>query len=474
MLFSPGTRRERRVQLRFSERRLLLMAGDVLAVLLAVFAALLIWSLVAERTFTLAFLLPEVYWFFVLSGLWLLLASANDFYDLNVAASRYQTVQRLIVITGQLLVVYLIVFFLSPRDALPRLFILYYGGLSFVLIGLWRLLNPALIGWAAQARHILIIGTDWAAREMIAAIHDNSEAAYEVYGIIGRPDEVGQVINGVPVVGTAADLMNFIRRDRIRELVLTSTSQLDGATFQAIMDAYQIGIGLVPMPLLYERLTGRVPVEHLQGSWSVVLPIDEGSIFNPYPVAKRILEVSGAAVGLLLLGLLLPFIALAIKLDSPGTIFYGQNRVGLNGRVFKVWKFRSMVADAEKHTGATFAQSGDPRVTRVGRFMRKTRVDELPQLYNILRGDMSLIGPRPERPEHVERLQQKIPFYRTRLIVRPGLSGWAQVRFGYGADDDDALVKLQYDLYYIRHQSLLLDASILVRTVGRVLRMSGQ
>jgi lipopolysaccharide/colanic/teichoic acid biosynthesis glycosyltransferase len=170
---------------------------------------------------------------------------------------------------------------------------------------------------------------------------------------------------------------------------------------------------------------------------------------------------------------MLPFIALIQKLDSRGSIFYSQDRVGRNGCTYRVYKLRSMIPDAEAKTGAIFASKDDPRVTRVGRFMRKTRLDEVPQLLNVLRGDMSMIGPRPERPEHVIRLQEKIPFYRTRLIVRPGLTGWAQVRYDYGLTDEDALVKLQYDLYYIRHQSLMLDLNIMLRTVGKVVSMSG-
>jgi len=170
--------------------------------------------------------------------------------------------------------------------------------------------------------------------------------------------------------------------------------------------------------------------------------------------------------------LFVPLVIL-IRLDSPGSIFYRQQRLGLNGREFEILKFRTMVQDAESASGAVFSRHGDPRVTRVGRLMRRTRLDELPQLINILRGDMSIVGPRPERPEHVLRLTEKIPFYRTRLVVRPGLTGWAQVQYNYGSDDNDALVKLEYDLYYIRHQSLLLDLNIVLRTVGKVLRMSG-
>jgi exopolysaccharide biosynthesis polyprenyl glycosylphosphotransferase len=269
--------------------------------------------------------------------------------------------------------------------------------------------------------------------------------------------------------------MNFVRRDRISELVITATHNLPGETFQAVMDAYENGITVVPMPLLYEGITGRVPVEHVNNDWAVVLlPIkNTDGAFDPYPAFKRLMDIVFALVGLAVFALLLPFIALLLWLDSHGSIFYTQERIGRNGCTFRVYKLRSMIPDAEAKTGAVFSRQGDPRVTRVGRLLRKTRLDEVPQLINVLRGDMSLIGPRPERPEHVIRLQQKIPFYRTRLIVRPGLTGWAQVRYDYGSNDDDALVKLQYDLYYIRHQSLILDINIMLRTVGKVLSMSG-
>ncbi|MBC8099852.1 MAG: exopolysaccharide biosynthesis polyprenyl glycosylphosphotransferase [Armatimonadetes bacterium] len=473
MLFSPNPQR-RRLQLRISERRLLLMLGDTLAICVAVLAALAIWAQRSEGdSFDLAFVFSQSYWFFLLTFLWLLLASANDFYDLRYAArgSAMRNLGRLLSITAQILVVYLVVFFFSPREALPRLFILYYGVLSFALIAIWRLLNPALFGFATAPRSLLIVGGGATATEMLTALHE--QAAYTVRGVIGTSEEVGQTILGVPIIGTGGDLMNFVRRDRISEIVLTNTGALDGDAFQGVMDAYEYGVAIVPMPLLYERLTGRVPVEHMRDNWAVVLPIEGESAFSAYPALKRLLELVLALVGLLVWLLLLPLIALAIRLDSPGDIFYTQTRVGLNGRIFRVYKFRSMRQNAEVVTGAVFSARGDPRITRVGLFMRKVRLDETPQLINIVRGEMSLIGPRPERPEHVQRLTQKIPFFRTRHVIRPGLTGWAQVRYDYGATDEDALVKLQYDLYYIRHQSLLLDLNILVRTIGRVLRMSG-
>jgi lipopolysaccharide/colanic/teichoic acid biosynthesis glycosyltransferase len=178
-------------------------------------------------------------------------------------------------------------------------------------------------------------------------------------------------------------------------------------------------------------------------------------------------------IGLFIFALILPFLALLIRLDSRGGIFYDQVRTGRNGRPFRIIKFRTMIQDAEKLTGAVFSHEGDPRVTRVGRIMRKARLDELPQLLNVLKGEMSIVGPRPERPEHIDRLTEKIPFYRTRLVIRPGVTGWAQVQYAYGADDEDAEVKLEYDLYYIRHQSLALDVQIMIRTAGKMLRMSG-
>lgn len=462
-----------RAQLRVSERRAVLMIGDVLAVVIAVTAALIVWALVGEKAVTLTFILEQWFWYLVLPALWLILASANDFYDFDLAASRPQTLRRLMIITAQMLVVYLIVFFFSPRDALPRLFILYFGAGLLLLIAVWRLVSPSLIGWASEARHTLIIGTDWAAGEIIEAIQGQQQHTHQLYGIIGHASQLGDKIGSVPVIGTPADLMAIVQQHAIRDLIVTSMHNLNGETFQAVMDAYQAGVAVVPMPLLYERLTGRVPVEHVNNNWTVVLPLEVGGVFSPYPFLKRSIDVGLALIGFVPFMLLLPLVALLIKLDSRGPIFYSQLRVGWQGRSFRVYKFRSMRQDAERATGAVFAQQGDPRVTRIGRFMRKTRIDELPQLYNILRGDMSLIGPRPERPEHVERLQSKIPFYRTRLVIRPGLTGWAQVRYSYGSTDEDALVKLQYDLYYIRHQSLLLDLNILIRTVGRVIRMSG-
>lgn len=472
MIFAPSN--NRRMQLRVSERLLVMLFGDLLSVIVAVLAALAVWAYVGDIPYNTAFITSQSIWFVVLSVLWTVLSYANGYYEFAIASNLWASLQRLILITLQLLVIYVFVFFLSEPETLPRLFILYYGVFSFSLSLIWRIFNPALIGWASAPRQVLIVGTDWAASSIISILRDYASPAYKVVGVISETVTTETHVNNVAILGTSHDLLDVVRSYGISELVITSTRELPGELFQAVMDAYERGTVITPMPILYERVTERVPVEHVGDNWAVVLPINGTSVFDPYPFLKRLLDVVMSLLGLLVFGVLFPFIALAIYLDSPGSIFYSQIRVGLNGKPFRIYKLRSMTPNAEKKTGAVFARANDKRVTRVGAIMRKSRLDELPQLWNVLKGNMSLIGPRPERPEHVQRLQESIPFYRTRHIVRPGVSGWAQVRYGYGANDDDALVKLQYDLYYIRHQSLLMDFSILIRTVGKVLRLSGQ
>ncbi|GAB4434849.1 MAG: exopolysaccharide biosynthesis polyprenyl glycosylphosphotransferase [Anaerolineae bacterium] len=467
------TPRQPRFQLQVSERRALLIAGDLIAVNTAVLVALRIWAVVGQYDFDLAFLLPRLYWFPLLSLLWITLAGLNGFFDLRASAQFSAMLPRLVLVTLQLLVVYVLIFFLSPPETLPRLFILYYAVASFFLILLWRSWRPFLMGWSGFRRRVLVVGTDWAAQTIIETLNAEMPQAYEIVGLIGAPEQVGRKLEGAPVLGSGRELAEIAMRENAREVIVATHRELPADVFEGIMDCYERGITITPMPLLYERLTGRVPVEHVGNQWAIVLPLKENSLFNLYPVFKRLLDVALASIGLGVFALMLPVIVVAMQLDSPGPVFYVQERLGKAGRVFRVFKLRSMIPDAEKDSGPLWATENDPRITAVGRILRKTRLDELPQLLNVLRGEMSMIGPRPERPEFVAALADDIPFYRTRLVVKPGLTGWAQVRYRYGSTRHDALVKLQYDLYYIRHQSLLLDMVILFRTIGKVLTFQG-
>jgi exopolysaccharide biosynthesis polyprenyl glycosylphosphotransferase len=458
------------LQLQISERRLVLMAGDLAAIIAAILAALYIWSVVGRLRFDLAFVLSQGQWFVILPLLWLTLAAANDFYDLRTTSRLGRSLLRLLFIETQLLVVYLIIFFISERDTLPRLFIFYYAGLSFGLIGVWRLWRPFLIGWRGARRRALIIGAGPTAHSIAQVLREDAATDYEVVGFIESAGAAGE-----GVVGTGAELPFIVRARGVSELIIAYGEDMPADLFQGVMACYEHGVTIVPMPLLYEQITGRVPIEHVgQAHWQVVLPLEGNSLaFKLYLGLKRLIDIACALVGLGLFALLFVPLVIVMQIDSRGPIFYRQERVGRGGRLFKVIKLRSMIPDAEKHSGPKWASADDPRITRMGRLFRKTRLDEVPQLWNVLRGEMSIVGPRPERPVFVEQLTQQIPFYRTRLVVAPGLTGWAQVKYKYGNSVEDALIKLQYDLYYIRHRSLTLDMLIMLRTVGKIVTLGG-
>jgi len=298
---------------------------------------------------------------------------------------------------------------------------------------------------------------------------------YELIGFIDDdPSKQGEIMQGIPVLGTRHLLGSYVESSGASEIILAITHEIHDELFKALVGCLERGVQIIPMPLLYEELTGRVPVHHIGDNWYVAMPLNHQGTGVLYPELKRVMDILLASLGLFLLGLALPFIALAIYLDSPGPIFYIQERVGKMGKIFQAYKFRSMVPDAENDGNAVWAEERDPRVTRVGRLLRATHVDEFPQFLNVLKGEMSVVGPRPERPEFVAELETEIPFYRIRYCIKPGMAGWALVRQGYGASKEDATIKLEYDLYYIRHQSLWLDLTILLKTIMDTLTFRGR
>ncbi len=287
----------------------------------------------------------------------------------------------------------------------------------------------------------------------------------------------GQSVAGVPVLGTSRELLRLARELAVDEVVLAITHRntIMQEAFDALLACREQGFRITTMPSLYERLLGRVPVEHVGRNLNAVLPIDDrGALERLYQALKRLGDLLASLVGLALLAPTVPLVALVNAFTSPGPLFYRQTRVGQAGRPFEVLKYRTMRPDAELGTGAVWAGKDDPRITPAGRWLRKSRLDELPQVLNMLRGEMSLIGPRPERPEFVDQLAAVIPFYRARHAVKPGITGWAQVRFGYGSTIDDARTKLEYDLYYVRHAGFYLDMMIALKTVAVMLKLQGK
>jgi lipopolysaccharide/colanic/teichoic acid biosynthesis glycosyltransferase len=228
------------------------------------------------------------------------------------------------------------------------------------------------------------------------------------------------------------------------------------------------------MPILYEEMTSRVPIHHLESDWIIRSFVDGLSVSGFYELFKRLIDILGGLIGMLILLAVLPFLALAIYIDSGLPIIYTQPRLGRGRSVFTIYKFRSMRRKSDKSNGIRAASDDDSRITRVGKFMRASRIDEFPQFWNILRGDMSLVGPRAEVPNLVEEYQKQVPFYRARLLVKPGLTGWAQINFGYVSNVTETSIKLEYDLYYIKHRTLSMDFQIILRTIGTVLRRTGR
>ncbi len=462
-----------KLSLRISERRVLLLTVDAILLEVGVVVALWLWALRSPpQPFTIDYLSAHALWFPGLVALWLGLGLVNDFYDIRVAAHFGDSSRALLRMAGLTLLLYILIYFFLPPRTLPRTFFLIHVVLAVGLLMLWRRSYAALFSLPPFQRRALIVGSGWAGRTIARTIQQHLNNDYQLVGYIDDdPAKQGQQIAGLPVLGVGQDLPHVVQAERVTEIILAITHEMSGQLFQTIQDCQESGVQVVAMSLLYEQVLERVPVEHLGQEWFIASRDGFGGFL--YRRLKRAVDVIAALVGLAFMVVIMPLVAVAIYLDSPGPIFYLQERAGKGGQLFRLMKFRSMVPDAEADGMPRWASEDDQRVTRVGRFLRRTRLDELPQVLNILRGEMSFIGPRPERPEFIAQLEAQIPFYRTRLVVKPGLTGWAQVRYPYGNSVEDALVKLQYDLYYIKHQSLYLDLLILLKTIGVVLKFEG-
>jgi sugar transferase (PEP-CTERM system associated) len=299
------------------------------------------------------------------------------------------------------------------------------------------------------------------------------ELGVEIVGFIDPdPARVGAPILNPGVIGTLEDIPSIVRARSVDRVVVSLADARGKLPMDKLLEMKLDGVSFDHLASVYEEYTGKIAVENLRPSWLIFSPGFRKS--RVVSASKRSLDIFVAGVGLVIAAPVMALVALAIRLTSRGAVLYHQQRVGLHGRIFTLHKFRSMQENAEATTGPVWAsKSGDSRVTAVGLLLRRARLDELPQLWNVLNGDMSFVGPRPERPEFVTELTRQIPFYGQRHIVRPGLTGWAQVRYTYGASVEDALQKLQYDLFYIKNLSVALDLFIMLNTVKTVLRQKG-
>jgi exopolysaccharide biosynthesis polyprenyl glycosylphosphotransferase len=476
-------RRLRSLSLDFSERKLLLAVVDTLLVNAALFATLLL------RSDYMPELVPSeqsVSWFVVLSIVWMSVALFMDVYSLTRAADPLNAVRTTTVAALLACGIYLLIPYVTPTLPSTRLGVLVFVSLTVAGIVVWRLLYAAVFVQPNFHLRALIIGAGWSGRALAQAMrqmsgkdgHTYLGTGYQLLGFVDDDEQKqGIEVDRVPVLGTRRDLSRLARELRPDEIILaiTNSQTIRDELFQAILECSEIGIRITTMPALYETITGRVPIDHAGQDLTVVLPLRQSATHRFYLVLRRLLDAVLGVIGLaFLLAVAAPLVWLANRMLAPGPLFYSQERVGEGGRSLRVVKFRSMISNAERDTGAVWAQENDVRVTAIGRVLRRTRLDELPQSWNLLKGDMTVIGPRPERPEFVHWLAAEVPFYRLRHAVKPGLSGWAQINYPYGASLHDAQIKLQYDLYYIKHQGLLLDLVIAFKTIQVILGLQGR
>jgi exopolysaccharide biosynthesis polyprenyl glycosylphosphotransferase len=452
------------------ERRLLQAAADWVVVVTCVSGIFL----ASNRDY------PKSHIFFsaiIVSFLWFFLTDAFDAYKPRALQSRFYSVYNVAQVLAAMGSAYILISWFAGGFlplVRPRISEIFTAILLLLPLLIVRSLIWLVLAHGPLRRRIAVVGANADGYEMVDALMRYPGDTYEFLGFF---DDGPSISTDNPraaewSVHPTSDLIPFHATWGVDQIVLANPDR-DGELLHTLSICHERGVQITPMFAIYQDLTGRVPVSHLGQDWYVALPANVKETTRPYLLVKRLTDIVLALVGLALCSPILPLLALAIKLDSPGPVFFKQVRVGLGGKLFKIIKFRSMRSDAEEGTGAVWARRGDSRITRVGWLLRRSRLDEIPQLWNVLVGDMSVVGPRPERPEFDEQLEGEIPFYRARRAVRPGLTGWAQVRHGYGNTMLDALRKVEYDLYYIKNKSLYLDMLILLRTVATVLKLRG-
>ena len=411
----------------------------------------------------------------------LLVAYLNDCLDITSLRSTWRYLRRWWAACGVAGVIYLLAFFINGRQPaiigstgweLPRVVSAGTLLMAFFVVPIIRLSVESWLGLRHQQKNCIIVGAGKSARQFIETT-SQVPSEWKICSIVDdNSEKLGLQISGCKVEARCDVLPVLVQKYEAQEIVLAISREMNPSTINALMICFEQGVDIIPVLMAAERAMGRIPLQHLGERW---LPSTFWAV-NPMPFFydffKRATDIIASLVGLAVALPIMAVAALATKLSSKGPIFYRQTRTGLHGNSFTIMKIRTMVNEAERD-GAQWAETQDNRITTVGRFLRRTRIDEIPQLWNVLRGDMSLVGPRPERPEFMEKLEREIPFYRARLALRPGITGWAQIKHRYVNSVDDTKTKLEYDLYYIKNRSLLLDIIILGKTIKTVVMFKG-
>lgn len=455
-----------KIHFEISERKVLLRVLDLISVFIVLYG---VGRLFEFDYFVIS---PERWeWLIVLAVYLTVFGTIFELYDLQ-KASKIDIVLKNILLTSSLTVlVYLLTPFYTPQLPGNRLQIIYFFLAIVIALYFWRLAYITLISSPRFYKRILLIGNSTNALLMINAI-EKSDPNYKVIGFINTGKEFTEDIGTTRF--TTEDIKRIIQENAISEIVVAGnfSKRLSLRLYTQLLDLLEKGFPIKEYTQVYEDLTYRVPVHHVEKDFYRYFPFSRSNQNKLYLFFHRAMDIVLSVLGMILGIVLLPVILIGNLIANRGPLFYFQERVGKNGKTFFIIKLRSMIIDAEKN-GAVWASNNDQRVTAFGRFLRKSRIDEIPQFVNVLKGDMSIIGPRPERPVFVKELSEEIPFYEIRHIIKPGLTGWAQVKSNYAASKEDALEKLQYDLYYIKKRSVYLDLNILLKTFSTILFYRG-
>jgi sugar transferase (PEP-CTERM system associated) len=390
-----------------------------------------------------------------------------DLYDFKIVRNNLELSIRLLRALGVASIVLAVLYYLFPFLVIGRgIFLLSLGFIGLVIVG-WRLLYNRILKSKALDEKIVIIGSGPFAAGIAKEVVNGVDTGFRVIGFIsGNSETAGEKGINSPILGDASQIYEIAIHEKVNRIIVALEERRGHFPAEQLLKCKLDGIEVQEGSEFYENLTGRLQIEKLRPS---ALIFSEGFKKSKFKMwVKRSSDFIFSIIGIIVLSPFILIIPILIKIDSPGSVFYKQERVGENGKVFKLMKFRSMVENAETN-GPVWAGQDDKRVTRVGNRIRKWRLDEIPQMINVFKGDMSFVGPRPERPFFVEQLKKEVPFYPQRHTVKPGVTGWAQIRYPYGASKEDALEKLRYDLYYIKNLSLLFDAIILFETMKVVL-----
>ncbi|MCZ8169851.1 exopolysaccharide biosynthesis polyprenyl glycosylphosphotransferase [Flavobacterium sp.] len=460
----------KKIHFEISERKLLLRLFDTLLVLMVLY---IISSLFDFRYFT--FSKDNFIWSVVLAVYLNIFSSVFEMYNLQVASNQFQVIRSIILTTSTTVLFYLLTPIYTPVLPSNRIQIIIFFLSIFATLLLWRLFYVFFLASHRFVKKAILVCDQEQLDELISGI-ESVDPHYKFIAFVNSDETEADSaktfsIRRIP----SQNLEAFVRKTSISELVI-ATQKTDGITvnlYNQLIHLLENGIIIREYTQVYEDSTKRIPVQYVSRDFYRYFPFSRSNQNHLYLLFSRVFDVLFSVIGLLLGLVFFPLILFGNLIGNRGPLFYTQKRVGKNGEVFRIYKFRTMVKNAETN-GAVFTTINDTRITAFGKFMRKTRLDEFPQFINILRGDMSIIGPRPERPVFVQQIAENMPFYETRHVVKPGLTGWAQVNYSYGDSIDDSLVKLQYDLYYIKHRSIFLDINIVIKTFSTILFYRGQ